>query len=97
MSVNSIGYFGIFGGGYISEETKRKLRALGIDPINVTSESQAQILIRDALKKQTLTEVQTFEQKMVSESESELKDNGDTIFEMMNMTANVNRYILGLG
>ena len=96
MSVNSIGYFGIFGGGYLSEETKRKLRALGIDPVNVTSESQAQILIRDALKKQKLNEVQTFEQKMVSESESELKDCEDTVFRMMNMTANVNRYILGL-
>jgi hypothetical protein len=96
MSVNSIGYFGIFGGGYISEETKRKLRALGIDPVNVTSESQAQILIRDALRKQKLTEVETFEQKMITESESELHKNQDAVFQMMNMTANVNRYILGL-
>ncbi|MBR6301570.1 hypothetical protein IKR55_02420 [bacterium] len=96
MSVNGIGYFGIFGGGYLSEETKRKLRALGIDPVNVTSESQAKILIRDALKKQALTEVETFEQKMISEAESELKNNSDTVFQMMNMTANVNRYILGL-
>ena len=96
MSVNGIGYFGIFGGGYLSEETKRKLRALGIDPVNVTSESQAKILIRDALKKQALTEVEAFEQKMISEAESELKNNSDTVFQMMNMTANVNRYILGL-
>lgn len=96
MSVNSVGYFGIFGGGYLSEETKRKLRALGIDPVNVTSESQAQILIRDALKKQKATEVESFEQKMISEAESELKNNGDAVFQMMNMTANVNRYILGL-
>ena len=96
MSINSIGYFGVFGGGYLSEETKRKLRALGIDPVNVTSESQARILIQDALRKQKLTEVETFEQKMVSEAESELKDNGDTVFQMMNMTANVNKYILGL-
>ncbi len=96
MSVNSIGYFGIFGGGYLSEETKRKLRALGIDPVTVTSESQARILIKEALKNQALNEVQTFEQKMVKESESELKDNEDAVFQMMNMTANVNRYILGL-
>ena len=96
MSVNSIGFFGIFGGGYLSEETKRKLRALGIDPVNVTSESQAQILIREALKKQKLTEVETFEQKMVSEAESEMKNNQDTVFQMMNMTVNVNKYILGL-
>ena len=96
MSVNSIGFFGIFGGGYLSEETKRKLRALGIDPVNVTSESQAQILIRDALKKQKLTEVETFEQKMITEAESELSKNQDAVFQMMNMTANVNKYILGL-
>ena len=96
MSINSIGYFGIFGGGYLSEETKRKLRALGIDPMKVTSESQAKILIRDALRQQALTEVETFEQKMITEAEEELKHNGDAVFQMMNMTANVNRYILGL-
>ena len=96
MSINSIGYFGIFGGGYLSEETKRKLRALGIDPATVTSETQARIIIRDALKKQAVTEVETFEQKLISEAEEELKSNGDTVFQMMNMTANVNRYILGL-
>ena len=96
MSINGIGFFPIFSGGYLSEETKRKLRALGIDPVNVTSESQAYILIHDALKKQALTEVQSFEQKTISESESELNKKEDDIFQMLNMTANINKYILGL-
>lgn len=96
MSINGIGFFPIFGGGYLSEETKRKLRALGIDPVNVTSESQAYILIRDALKKQALTEAQAFEQKVISENESQVKKTHDEILNMLNMTANVNKYILGL-
>lgn len=57
MPINSIGQissyenfgFGAFGGG-ISEETRRKLIALGIDPRTVTSETQAQMLIKEAVK-----------------------------------------------
>ena len=55
MSINSIGQLGSyggggFGGGGISEETRRKLIALGIDPRTVTSEAQAQALIQNAIK-----------------------------------------------
>lgn len=53
MSINSIGQIGSYGGdsfGGISEETRRKLIALGIDPRTVTSEAQAQILIKNAIK-----------------------------------------------
>jgi len=54
MSINTIGqlnsYGGGFGGGGISEETRRKLIALGIDPRTVTSEAQAQILIKNAVQ-----------------------------------------------
>ncbi len=55
MSINSIGQIGNYGGGGfggsgISEETRRKLIALGIDPRNVTSEAQAQALIQNAIK-----------------------------------------------
>ncbi|MBQ8459626.1 hypothetical protein IJ541_05945 [bacterium] len=96
MSVNGIGSFYIFTGSALSEETKRKLRALGIDPQNVTSESQAYILIKDALRKRAVDEAQTFEQKMVSEAESETNKNYDVIVQMLNMNANVNKYILGL-
>lgn len=96
MSINSITSFGIFGISYLSEETRRKLRALGIDPNSVTSESQAQLLIKNALKLQQVEEAQSFEQKMISESESELNKNEDVVLQMLNMTANVNKYLLGL-
>ena len=93
MSINGIGSFYIFGGGMLSEETIRKLRALGIDPKFVTSESEARMLIREASKRQKVEETQSFEQKMVTESESELKKNEDTILQMLNMTAYVNKYV----
>lgn len=53
MSVNSIGQLGSYDGGFgggISEETRRKLIALGIDPRAVTSEAQAQMLIKNAIQ-----------------------------------------------
>ena len=55
MPINSIGQINSFGGSFgnsdgISEQTKRKLIALGIDPRTVTSEAQAQILIQEAIK-----------------------------------------------
>lgn len=96
MAINGISIFGIFGPVLLSEETIRKLRALGIDPKTVASESQAKMLIKEAAKRQKVEEAQTFEQKMVTESESELRKNEDTILQMFNMTANVNKYILGL-
>lgn len=57
MSINSIGtqvnyesYNSYSTTSSLSEETKRKLLALGIDPKTVTSEAQAQILIENAVK-----------------------------------------------
>lgn len=93
MSVSGIGFFPLFDGSYLSEELKRKLRALGIDPQYVTSVSQALALIREAAKNQKVEETQTFEQKMVTESESDLKNNEDTILQMLNMSANINKFI----
>lgn len=59
MSVNSISststvYSGSSGTtqNKLSEETKRKLQALGIDATNVTSEAQAQMLISAAQSRQ---------------------------------------------
>ena len=93
MSISGVGLFTIFGAGCISEELKRKLRALGIDPKYVSSESEAIVLIKQASKRQKTDEIQTFEQKMVTESETELRNNEDTILQMLNMTAYVNRYV----
>ena len=57
VALNSIGHINSYGsfdfggiGSGISEETRRKLIALGIDPRTVTSEAQAQILIKEIVK-----------------------------------------------
>lgn len=47
-SVSSLGGFSISGQSHLSEATKIKLQALGIDPTSVTSETQAQVLISNA-------------------------------------------------
>ena len=57
MSINSVGNLNGYihpCGSKLSEETRRKLIALGIDPSTVASEAQAQILIAqlEELKKQ---------------------------------------------
>lgn len=55
MSVNSLASLGgycISGVSTLSESTKRKLQALGIDPSCVTSEAQAQSLINAAQTRQ---------------------------------------------
>ena len=55
MSVNSLASLGgycISGVSTLSESTKRKLQALGIDPSSVTSEAQAQSLINAAQTRQ---------------------------------------------
>lgn len=51
MFINSVGsYYGYTGSNGLSEETRRKLIALGIDPSTVTSEAQAKILIEKLLQ-----------------------------------------------
>ncbi len=56
MSINAISFSGGWGlPSSISEETRRRLIALGIDPSTVTSEAQAQILIENALKLQKVS------------------------------------------
>lgn len=51
MFINSVGaYYGYFGSNCLSEETRRKLIALGIDPSTVASEAQAKALIEKILQ-----------------------------------------------
>lgn len=49
MDINSLTasnvYYGICIGGQLSEEIKRKLRALGVEPSTVSSETQAKALV----------------------------------------------------
>lgn len=77
MSINSVyssfGYIGNGSGCQLNEETKRKLKALGIDPSTVTSESQAKILIANAEQKQkSVNNTQKTDSKTICSSESEI-------------------------
>lgn len=67
MSMDGVSSFGIYSvsgqHSRLSESTKRKLQALGIDPTSVTSEIQAQTLINAAQQKQQV-------QKATNESNS---------------------------
>lgn len=59
MSINgvsSLGGFFLSSQSAISEETRKKLLALGIDPSSVTSEAQAQMLIAAELQKQQVAQ-----------------------------------------
>ena len=51
MFINSVGsYYGYVGSNCLSEETRRRLIALGIDPSTVSSEAQAKVLIEKLLQ-----------------------------------------------
>lgn len=102
MSINSIGNISAFIviQDRLSEQTKRKLIALGIDPSTVSSESEALRIIETI-------EHQKEVQKVDNESNSKntvcdeenvrtQKRNEERIFSMLNMSANVNKFILGL-
>ena len=85
MSINSIGtqvnyesYNSYSTTSSLSEETKRKLLALGIDPKTVTSEAQAQILIENAVKMQK-TQNLTPSVKCECSSSNELMTRADKI------------------
>lgn len=75
MSINAVG----FGSGYysgsnvLSEETRRKLRALGIDPSTVASEAQAQILIAKAQNIQAVQKTVKTNAQNSCTSEQELR------------------------
>ena len=90
-------YFGA-GNSLISEETRRKLIALGIDPATVTSEAQAKILIQNVQKARKMeaenlssSEIDTKEQ-----NSEVVKINENFILQSMNFEANINKIILGL-
>ncbi len=91
MSINGVNLFG-FCNGRLSEETKRKLKALGIDPSTVVSEAQAYQLIANALKNQSVTQAQEVQSKTASASETEIQTR-DLIYTMLDMNANLNKYL----
>lgn len=83
----------------LSDETIRKLRALGIDPSTVVSEAQAIKLINAAQKTQPVKESQDPKNNVTGSSEKATlldKDNTESVFTMLDMNASLNKYILGL-
>ncbi len=146
LNVSCIGTF-VQAGQVLSETTRRKLLALGIDPSSVTSESEAKLLIENAQsKRQAVNKTENTNSKTVCTSESELitrakqlaskigvtvkenssieqilsdlsskinrtyqgeldtirneyntvKQNQNSMYAMLNMSANVNKVVLGL-
>ena len=73
-NVSSISYFGVSQSAPngLSEETKRKLQALGIDPTSVSSETEAQALIATAKQKIEQTKNESSSQNTCCSSECEL-------------------------
>ena len=102
MSINNIGSLS----GFIviqdrlSEQTRRKLIALGIDPSTVSSESEALRLIESIERKKEVQKVDNENNSKNTVSEEEevntKKRNEEAIFFFFYMSANVNKFILGL-
>lgn len=102
MSVNNISCIGCYvsTNSRLKEETRRKLLALGLDPSTVTSETEAQTLIKNAQQKQEIqkTENQS-NSKNTCTGEEDIKrtaENETAVYNMLNMNANINKFILGL-
>ena len=104
MSIRTIGFinsnFCVFGSS-ISEATKRKLIALGIDPSTVHSESEARSLIEGilALRKNANIPVLFEEEKLkVSDAKnvSQTNQNSENMISLLEYDSNLKRIILGL-
>lgn len=103
MSLNHISthlYFGTYYGPKLTEETRRKLIALGINPNTVTSEAQAKALIAQIEKTEAVKETtnESSSQNTVCEEQNlEIKtDNETAIFNMFEMSANINKLLFKL-
>lgn len=103
MSLNSVSsnlYFCVYSAQKISDETRRKLIALGIDPNTVTSEAQAKALIAQVEKTQVVKETsnESSSKNQISSTEDfeRQKDNETAIFNMFEMDANLNKLLFKL-
>lgn len=75
----------------LSEATKAKLQALGIDPSSVSSEAEALTLIS-----QVEAMAKTDKARPQCASSEQFYTNQENIFAAMNMIAHSNKYTLGL-
>lgn len=91
ISTTSVNYSDISQLSKISEATKRKLQALGIDPSSVTSEAQAQTLIASAQQRQQVQQTQqSSNEKKTTSSESELISQAKTLASKMGVSVSSN-------
>lgn len=97
MSINSITAFGSYqaaSGCQLSEETKQKLKALGIDPTTVTSEAQAKLLIANAMQqKQAVNKTENTDSKTVNCSESEILSKAKALAAKVGVNVSANATI----
>ena len=103
MAINAMSYIAnnycCSGNALISEETRRKLIALGIDPSTVTSEAQARALIEKAEKAREAKQKEENKKLNPEQYEYLNKQNNENIKAVimtMEYGANINRMILGL-
>lgn len=100
MAINVNSYVGsYFGAGQalISEETRRRLLALGIDPATVTSEIQAKNLIAKIEKSKKIEQTQIEPKQNLPETEPKTEQELEkAVLMRMNYNANINKMILGL-
>ena len=91
ISTSSVNYSDTSQLSKISEATKRKLQALGIDPSSVTSEAQAQTLIASAQQRQQVQQTQqSSTEKKTTSSESELISQAKTLASKMGVSVSSN-------
>lgn len=91
-NVSSISYFGVSQSAPngLSEETKRKLQALGIDPTTVSSETEAQALIATAKQKIEQTKNESSSQNTCCSSECELISRAKNLAEKIGLQTSNN-------
>lgn len=105
MSINSIGFQNSYlciSGSSLSEATKRKLIALGIDPSTVHSESEAKALIEQVLELRKSSNqpipVEFKNEVNINKNsiEKQTEENSENMLSLLDYDSSLKKIILGL-
>ena len=99
MSINNISLFGTITSSstFLSEEIRRKLLELGINPNSVSSEAEAKAIVARAGEYKQMMQIEkTQTTKKDDYNPEHEKQNNTALYEMFNMNANINKFIHGL-
>ena len=104
MSIKSIRFLNNYSGfcSSLSEATRRKLIALGIDPSTVHSESEARALIKNILELRENSNIKVSfskEKQIVSQNtniQTQTKENSENMLSILDYESNLKRIIMGL-